>query len=524
MTRDSSEKNRWLYGFKTSRIQRYIMGSSRLRDIQGASYLVEELCMAKFAEAIKCLGEGVKVLSQAAGGARVASDRPEALEQLYRLWPMLADHHAPGVSIQQAIVQIDGTEREAHEKLDRILRGARNLPAPRLPEVPPIVLRTPRTGEPAVRHGRTRRDRTEPLDRITEKKQRAAQRLRRSASLDNRLLGDLSRDYSFAGPADDDAPSGLAIDPHGYIAVIHADGNRFGSALQSAQINGRSFADFSKELKKAIDGAAQAAVHSVLVPASRPPQDGSESVVPARPILFGGDDITIITAASLAVPFVKKFSEEFESRSKDFGPGGSALTFASGIAFVKEKFPYDRAHLLAESLCQRAKTASRGGGGTAPCSSVAFYRVTTSLPGDAGQLDDELTIRDFRLFRPAYAIGSGPRNGMTSLDTLERLSAATATVGRGALRSLVTALHERPEGAKAHLDRVLQVLRDRGDSRAKSDFAAAIECLPEDDFLHSRAESPRCTSLLDALVLAFAGGAAGTVGARETHDSRSEEA
>ena len=85
--------------------------------------------------------------------------------------------------------------------------------------------------------------------------------------------------------------------------------------------------------------------------------------MPARPLVLGGDDLSLLIRADLALPFAVAFMQKFEElsalklRDMAMGRNWGKLTSACGIAFVKSTFPFTEAHRLAEHLCREAKRA-----------------------------------------------------------------------------------------------------------------------------------------------------------------------
>lgn len=82
----SSHPPTWLYGFAVAHVQRYLLASPRLRDIQGGSQLLEDLCGGEFDRVRQAVGLGdARILSQAAAGARLETSDADAVSRLYAL-------------------------------------------------------------------------------------------------------------------------------------------------------------------------------------------------------------------------------------------------------------------------------------------------------------------------------------------------------------------------------------------------------------------------------------------------------
>lgn len=83
-------------------------------------------------------------------------------------------------------------------------------------------------------------------------------------------------------------------------------------------------------------------------------------LLPLRPILLGGDDLTFVCDGRIALDLAVTALREFEANPiPHLGQDGSAmsLTGSAGVAFVKAHAPFYRGYDLAESLCASAKHA-----------------------------------------------------------------------------------------------------------------------------------------------------------------------
>jgi hypothetical protein len=496
----------YVYGFSIARVQRYLLASPRLRDIQGGSELLEELCGSHFDAALAAAGiDDPEVLSRAASSVRVASADRAGLERLAAIWPMRADQVAPGAELYQALVPIepDGGLVAAQRALGERLRAARATPPCDLPAVGPLVFRDRRTGLPAERIRRVGGGPVERIDRATDAKGRAWRRLReagQSATLDRRCLAPDTA-VRFARGGDDDDEDSIALES-GYVACVHADGNAIGQAitrlLQGRQDAGR-FASFSRRLSEATEAACARAVADVLEPRA------VNGVLPARPVLLGGDDLTFLCAAECAVDFARAFCEGFERETReglrDLIEGG--LTASAGVALVKRNFPFDRAHALAESLTAVAKRHGRAAAGAGrPPSMVSFVRVTSSLPDDADALfEGELTHPSTgRLTYEAYRVGDRAVDGIATLDALLELRDALARVPRGPARQLLNDLARSRDAANESLERILELAERRKKQGVANDLRRSLEYLVGGDGPWREGEPPS-TPLLDAYLL-----------------------
>lgn len=490
-TAPAESGGRWLYGFAASRIQDYVLASDRLLDIQGASHAVERLCSTVFPHVLHTVGldPATCLVQSAAGEARVVTDDEPRLRAVARVWPVVVDTEAPGLSVQQAMLRVEApTDLDARQReLGTMLQAARAAPSPELPEVGPLVSRSARTGLPAVEVD-DQFEGGERVDRSVAARRRVGRALRERvrgepSALDARFLPtDVEPATRFVSgqPRDEAALLGRG---GRYVAVLHADGNRIGRAIEAlakrtaggGRPGGSLYQPFSKGLSDATESAVRHAVRAVLLPHA---EDG---ILPARPILLGGDDACLVVRASLGLDFAEAFLAEFEAASArllrglgvpDLGP----LTACAGLAIVRSHHPFARAHALAEALCRRAKRLGRrADGGTSSC--VAFLRLTDDSASDADQAARPPTAADGSpLSLGAYAVGAGGPS-LPRLADLRALERALAAVPRSALHDLVAAmLLDRPS-AEHRWERWKEVANVRGQARRVRDVEDALAAL-----------------------------------------------
>ncbi len=189
------------------------------------------------------------------------------------------------------------------------------------------------------------------------------------------LLKGVSRDYL---PAKDFNLLGERGESS-YIAVIHADGNKMGLRFQEIVDAHPTVADndaYCRQLRALSDAvrnkAADALKETVQLLVSSidprnnkfggvvpiPINDDGGDVLPFRPIVFGGDDVTFVSEGrlglALAAYYLRKIGEGTLPGAKE-GEQGDPLYARAGIAIVKSHYPFARAYELAVALCTSAK-------------------------------------------------------------------------------------------------------------------------------------------------------------------------
>ena len=141
---------------------------------------------------------------------------------------------------------------------------------------------------------------------------------------------------------------------------------------------------------------------------SREDQIGqAKPYLPLRPIVLGGDDLTVIIRGDLAVDFTKTYLAEFEKQTKNLLGDlndGNGLTACAGIAFVKSSFPYYYGYQLAEELCEEAKKDSKSFRNEKVRSCLMFHKVQDSFV----ESYDDITTRELTVVNEKESFKAGP--------------------------------------------------------------------------------------------------------------------
>ncbi len=410
----------YAYLFEAKSIQSYILATNRLKEIVGASELVESLTGsfdtqdALLDHALKAIdGEGKIQFSRKGGATFYAfSDDAGLMDKLATLWPLLVRQYAPDLEFADAHDYAE-TLYDAFDKTHKLLLQNRNRQTARLPQAGPFAIRNRRTGEPAVGYRPSQKAaQDEPVDAATYRK--LNKKFFQSHQLPKRFAEDSGKDdwpTLLTPEKGQEGKSFPFIGESRTIALIHADGNGLGQALLNLKKHANKnqadyltlFAGFSKAVTKATQQAAQNATEKVLLQTD---DQGHRKLYPARPIVLGGDDLTIIVRADLALEFTRHFLEAFAKYSREelealhekfpFVP--EQLTACAGIAYAKSSQPFYLLHGLAEGLCKRAKKHAKDWAknqkpGVHIPSTLSFHRITTAMVDEYEDiLDWELTV------------------------------------------------------------------------------------------------------------------------------------
>lgn len=372
----------YAYVFEANSIQHYILATGKLKDCVGASEMLVMLTdsvLDAFCEQFQLTNS--LAFSRRAGGAIYAFASDQAhIETLASAWPLIVRQFMPGLAFSQSIGS-GLLQKDAFADARAAMQSSRNHVVINLPSISPVIALAPRTGRPATGVKR---------DELTD----AASKLKAKNAAGKKLITRFCKQDHYHWPidlhpqnnTDDENMNAFPfLHPGQYLAVIHIDGNSLGQRLLSLNndvvASGEGsyvarFKRFSDAIEASSSAAATTATSEVLLPHS------TRYVVPARPIVLGGDDLTVIVRADLALGFVTTFLKQFEQETKQrlSKLNLEGMTACAGIAYIKSSYPFHLAHEIADALCNDAKLYSKKIESVP--SSICFSRLTNSLSDD----------------------------------------------------------------------------------------------------------------------------------------------
>jgi len=142
---------------------------------------------------------------------------------------------------------------------------------------------------------------------------------------------------------------GKVSEPEGYIGFIYADGNRMGTYLADIE----TF-DELEEFSKDVDEATINATVSTLTDKFENELLDKKKDVPFQIILAGGDDLILALPANKAIDVAIDFCENFENNLSS-----RSITTSASIIICHDSFPIKNVLDIAESLIKNAKAESR---------------------------------------------------------------------------------------------------------------------------------------------------------------------
>ncbi len=171
----------------------------------------------------------------------------------------------------------------------------------------------------------------------------------------------------------------------GYIGLLYADGNSMGQVVRKIP-DPDSYRAFSE----IVDGSIRKSTYGLV----------RELELEAFPLLLGGDDLVMVVAADRALQFAARLPEEFQRCSREAINSSAAprwlrercphgFSLSIGIAFGRARHPF---HLLlhqAEQLLQSAKRDALGEKDPTGKARIDFHLTHSSSTREIGPLRKE---------------------------------------------------------------------------------------------------------------------------------------
>lgn len=449
---------KYLYGASVHGIQNFIFQTNKLQEITGASELVEDICTTLFE---KVANEKANVVG-AAGNVRHIFESREKCEAVVRTFPKMVMSKAVGVSISQSVVVLKEEDSfgKKSEELELKLRSQRNTPSQSLTQGMLGVKRSNSTGLPV--EDVEDQDYFDRGSYEKKKKSNAIALAKRSFfSSDEKSLADSL--YYHHLPLNVER----ITKNNDWLAIIHADGNGIGAVVQKVANEEKEYKAFSTRLAEVTERAANIAFRAICPDFD--PRNGKE-VLPLRPVLLGGDDITLIIRGDLAIPYITTYMEAFEKESEEilgdllegvFSNGKQYLTACAGVAFIKSSYPFYYGYHLADELCNAAKKVAknppfRSNDNEIVPSCLMFHKVQDSYVesyDDAVKRELEIVDKKYTLQQGPYFLRSNdfPNRSIQELiDSVNKLEHTDEGV-RSGIRQWLSFLHEDTEKAEQRL-------------------------------------------------------------------------
>lgn len=408
----------------TVSIQKYVFASNRLKENLGASQLVADIYQDELSaalhetigtdinihqwkqkpEEIQMLNGEVKCEIGYIGGGNALlffADEDIAKQFIYN-WSKRLLVNAPGLQTAVAISQFNFTSYQKDlERLYRQLNENKNRYFPNTVLAKyGITADCPFSGLTAEVCIQDEDDgEYKYISSVLKTKLDAAEKSQKNIErLFNNELGD---EYKFTARIDQLGQK----EGENYLAIVHIDGNAMGERFAKCPTL-KAIRKLSCNVEKATVESFKNLLTYIIeqIPllkkdnAFKIHEEDGKCILPIRPIVIAGDDITFVTDGRLGVHFAEKFIEYLEKQKVD----SQLLTACAGIAIIKTKSPFFQGYKLAEELCSFAKKESRKNNNK---SMLDFYIAVSGYSGSLTQIREKhYRVKEGKLYFGPYFI------------------------------------------------------------------------------------------------------------------------
>lgn len=377
-------------------IQKYILSTGKLKEMIGGSELIESLSakyLDDFAqnnhlnvlkEIRKPVDNEILPLQRNAGAMHLLfSSEAKGREFLKNFGKKLLEDF-PGLPIFGALEECEFTSsgiREAKFKLSNKITDQRNkYPTSTGMQLLPICAEAPLDGEPAIGKVCYGKNSSGEIISLSSKTKRNEELLKRSRERLREIEPDKDNKANLRW-SDDLEEIACGSEK---IAFIHIDGNDLGIRFRQEleNISDKETAEDKTGQQSSSEDRYQNAINviktmsalsntvketttaafkkglSECLKHTRSTDSKGELLVPARPLVLGGDDVTVVIRADLALYFIDAFVKEFERYSnQELGKKDpkDKLTVGVGMVVCPTGYPFLKAFDLSEELVKNSK-------------------------------------------------------------------------------------------------------------------------------------------------------------------------
>lgn len=238
-----------------------------------------------------------------------------------------------------------------------------------------------------------------------------------------------------------------------YIAIVFIDGNKMSEKFANCK-NIEEYRELSIRVKNITETAFRKMIEKLIYEIENNEifkngefelkEEGGKTILPIRPIVLGGDDITFISDGRLGVWLAEIFIKEFTNQNIDNEHGLSAC---GGVSIVKTKYPFYRAYEFVEDLLEMAKKKSREEDG----SYIDFFVFSSAWNGSLEDiLTKQLSTVNGKLHFGPYKVDS--TNDENAIDNLKNIIKGLKNIPKNKLMKLREMLSEDQNIAKIYVE------------------------------------------------------------------------
>lgn len=385
-------------------IQKFITGTGKLKEMIGGSEIVHFICQGEFYEPVlheigcarvvedKSPGDDWHaVLQNNAGVLCLILPNEQKGRAFLEAFSRKSLENFPGLPLFGAQTPVEWDMQaldKARAEAERLLNTQRmSMPVPAGPGMLPILRAARLDGLPAVEMARAGDGREEAISlpslcrRNRKMLKRSEERLRKYAGTPEGVI--------WANDLEVMLPDG------GMVALIHLDGNDMGKLFNKIRNERKNdgVAEFTRKMRDLSRSIEEINIRSFAHAAGNildyilQFERGERPVMPIRPLVMGGDDITLVARADMALPFIDLFASRYEDLA---ARNNLPLSLGIGMVVMSSSYPFARAFPLVDELAKSAKKLTMNQAGKRK-SSIDYLVLTEEVENSL----DDLRARIF---------------------------------------------------------------------------------------------------------------------------------
>lgn len=180
-----------------------------------------------------------------------------------------------------------------------------------------------------------------PDDYLWDELIKSLRRMKYDLLPETRRPQDFNAFYNFKGSKD-------------YLGFIYADGNSMGQKIEDCDTLAK-FKKFAEDVDDSIYEAVSIAINKHLQIKDHRKRETDAPVFPFDILLLGGDDSMMVVPASVAMDVALTIAQEFHTITKRKDEKGKGHTLSVGVVLVPIKYPFGLSRELVESTLKFAK-------------------------------------------------------------------------------------------------------------------------------------------------------------------------
>ena len=359
-------EKRLLVSFDTDRIKEYVFATGKLKEIRGASAILDELnCLDMVKKGQEFKAE--KIYANGGSGMFIVPETLaemliHAVEKEYRLQTQTGSITSAVTELPDSFTSQDPVQDHLQKLAYRLRLKKDENPLHQSILTHPFLRTCDSCGEQYASQSVTKPEPELLCGSCTKKREKnneIQENIKGVISgeaeedleykLWHRLLGELAREgYAMTGKnrPEDFNDLGEMSEPKNYMGLIYADGDNMGKALERLE-NLDEVKNFSQAVDDAIYQAVQEAILEYLKPEDR------DKYFPFDILMLGGDDLVMVTTAHKVVEVSMKIVERFSELTEEYL--GKRLTLSAGVVIAHANFPFSSLLTLAEQALKFSK-------------------------------------------------------------------------------------------------------------------------------------------------------------------------